>query len=203
MKMPNLCFVPAVGPCSEFSFSPNVNLWSYSLVTIDNIHPRLPVLPFQTKETTKQDQVGLNGITSEPALIPDAEIWCSDPWLYMFLFTTSGLCNSDTESHMYLFHLCLHDNSYRDGCLGAKVGTSRRCSKHGSLSFNDFEQTASTPSIVSYSLFMPDLTLKSSFTTSTLEVLPQKELQDEPLQLCILYFNSSTGIASQLQNFTV
>lgn len=22
---------------------------------------------------------------------------------------------------MYLFHLCLHDNSYRDGCLGAKL----------------------------------------------------------------------------------
>lgn len=124
--------------------------------------------------------------------------------LHVFLFTTTGLCNSDTESHIYLLDPCLHGNSCcRDGCLGPKRDITLRSSKQGSLSFDDFIQTAFTPSKLSHLLFMLDLTLKSSLSTSTLEVLPKKGLQDEPLQLCILYFNSSTGIASLLQNFTV
>lgn len=90
--------------------------------------------------------------------------------LHVFLFTTTGLCNSDTESHIYLLDPRLHDSSYsRGGCLGPELDTApKRCSKHGSLSFDDFKQTAFTPSILSHLLFMLDLTLKSSFSTSTL-----------------------------------
>lgn len=120
-----------------------------------------------------------------------------------FLFTTTGLCDSYTESHIYLLDPCLHDNSSsRGGCLSSELDVApRRCSKYSSLSFDDFKQTAFTPSILSHLLFRQDLTLKSSF--STLEILPKKGLQDQSLQLCILYINSSTGIASLLQNFTV
>lgn len=179
-------------PALNSPFHQMQDLWSYSLLTIDNVHHRLPVLPFQTREATKQDWVGLSSITSEPARIPDAESGFTG-----FLFTTTGLCNSDTESHIYLLDPCLYDNSYcRGGCLGPE----------------DVPNKAAYPLMTSYRQHSPLANCHTFYLCWTWLWSPhsalalwkfclRKDCRMNPFSSA--YFNSSTGIVSLLQNFTV
>lgn len=71
----------------------------------------------------------------------------------------------------------------------------RRCSKHGSLSFDDFKQTAFTPSTLSHLLFVLDLTLKSSFSTSTLwKFFLRKDCRINPFSSASYVLTAALGL---------